>query len=305
MLVAKKAGNIPKLNLKLEIRPNSYYYFMVLRIMDNTTYVYILAHVKSDMSWLGEMGNAVLVDSWISLAALFIASFVASFSSTSFGAGGSLLLVSMATVLPISVVVPMHACVTFVGNLSRWALLHRFVDYTVVLPFIIGTAIGIVLAAPLVGQIPVYAWQFLLGTFLLGAVWWKPRGLNAEGKHYSWQCGVITSFLSVFVGATKPLLVALFGQRFAEHRNVVATSNACSAFPHIGKIILFSAVGGAFYQYWWLIVTLIFANTMGAVAGKHLTISTTGDWLSLIFKIFVTALSVNLLAMGLGISPWS
>ena len=241
----------------------------------------------------------MLVDNWASLTALFIASFVASFASNSFGAGGSLLLVSMATFLPISVVVPMHACVAFVGNLSRWASLHRFVDYKIVLPFVIGTAIGIVLAAPLVGQIPMYAWQFLLGAFLLGAVWWKPRGLNAEGQHHFWQCGVITSFLSVFVGATKPLFVALFGQQFAEHRNVVATSNACSTFPHIGKIILFSAIGGAFFQYWWLIIMLIFANIMGALLGKRMIISTTGDWPHLIIKVFITVLSINLLATGL------
>ncbi|MEM9625258.1 MAG: sulfite exporter TauE/SafE family protein [Pseudomonadota bacterium] len=233
------------------------------------------------------------------------ASFLASFASTSLGAGGSLLLVSMATALPISVVIPLHACVSFVGNLNRWAILHSFVDYRILLPFAFGTVIGVGLASPFLGALSENAWQIILGAFLVVATWWKPQGLKADGSFYPWLCGIIASFMSVFVGATKPLVATLLGQRLADHKNVVGTSNACATLPHLGKIVLFSAFGSAFLHYWWLALLLIAAGLIGVILGRRVLISSYTDQLKRLLKLFVTGLGLNLLLIGLEIAPWS
>ena len=233
------------------------------------------------------------------------ASFLASFASTSVGAGGSLLLVSMATTLPIAIVIPLHACVSLVGNFNRWMILHQFVDYRILIPFAVGTVIGVGLAGPFLGKLPESAWQILLGTFLVVATWWKPKGLNAEGSYYPWFCGVIASFLSVFVGATKPLVVTLLGHRLTDHKNVVGTANACATLPHFGKIVLFSAFGSAFLDHWWLIILLIAAGAVGVLVGRRLLISTYADQLRQAMKIFITGLGLNLLLTGLKVAPWS
>lgn len=251
-------------------------------------------------------GYAVLVESSIpSIAALLGASLLASFASTSLGAGGSLLLASMATVLPAAVVIPVHACVTLAGNLNRWALLRRLVDYKVLVPFASGTAIGLILAYPFIGRISDAALQIILGLFLLIAAWWRPRNLNADGPNYPLQCGIVTSFLSVFVGATKPMLTALFGQRFDDHKIVVATSNACATLQHAGKIGVFSIASFAFLQYWQLIMALIVASAIGAILGRLFTFWANPDKLKLVFRVLVTVLAVNVLATGLGLHPWS
>ncbi len=246
-----------------------------------------------------------MIEDWVSIAIMCGASFLASFASTSLGAGGSLLLVSMATALPISLVIPLHACVSFVGNLNRWAILHKFVDYRILIPFALGTIIGIGLASPFLGALPESTWQIILGAFLVVATWWKPRGLNAEGRFYPWLCGVVASFMSVFVGATKPLVATLLGQRLNDHKNVVGTSNACATLPHLGKIALFSAFGSAFLDYWWLALLLIMAGMAGVVIGRRVLISSYTDQLKQLLRLFVTGLGLNLLLIGLEIAPWS
>ncbi len=246
-----------------------------------------------------------MVEGWEQVAIMCGASFLASFASTAIGAGGSLLLVSMATSLPISIVIPLHASVSFVGNVNRWVVINRFVDYRVVVPFALGTVIGVGLASPLIGKLPESAWKLLLGAFLLVATWWKPRGLQADGRHFAWICGAVASFMSVFVGATKPLVATLLGQRFEDHRIVVGTTSACATLPHLGKIVLFTAFGSAFLDYWRLGLGLVLAGVAGVLLGRHVLVSADVGRLRKILKIFVTALAVNLLLIGLEIAPWS
>lgn len=246
-----------------------------------------------------------LVDDPVALVLMCGASFVAAFASTTIGAGGSLLLLSIATSLPISAAIPVHAAVSFVGNLSRWAILHRFIDYRVVLVFAAGAVVGVLLAAPFVNRIPTWAWQVLLGTFLLLTTWWKPKRLRADGPLYPGICGVVASFMSVFVGATKPFVAALLGQRMADHKAVVGTTNACATLPHLGKIFLFTALGTSLFDYGGLVGALIASSFVGIFLGRHVLIRDRGDWLRLGLKIFTTVLGINLLFIGLGLSPWN
>jgi uncharacterized membrane protein YfcA len=233
------------------------------------------------------------------------ASFLAAFASTTIGAGGSLLLISIATMLPINVAIPVHAAVSFTGNLSRWAILHRFIDYKVVLAFAFGVVIGLALAAPLIGEIPTSAWQALLGAFLLVSTWWKPHTLNATGKYYSWACGVVVSFMSVFVGATKPFIATLLGHRMDDHKAVVGTTNACATLPHLGKIFIFAVIGASVLDYGWLIAWLVLAGILGTFVGRYVLIRENANRLRLLLKLFTTLLGVNLLLSGLGLSPWN
>jgi uncharacterized membrane protein YfcA len=207
--------------------------------------------------------------------------------------------------LPISVAIPVHAAVSFTGNLSRWAILHRFVDYGIVLVFAFGAVLGLALAAPLIDEIPTSAWQALLGTFLLASTWWKPRSLNASGQFYSWVCGVVVSFMSVFVGATKPFIAALLGQRMDDHKAVVGTTNACATLPHLGKIFIFAALGKSVLDYGWLITWLVFASILGTVSGRYVLVRENTSRLRFVLKLFTTLLGANLLLSGFGLSPWN
>ena len=238
-------------------------------------------------------------------ALIFISCFIASVASTTVGAGGSLLLLSIAAAYPVQIAIPLHAVVSFAGNLNRWIFLHRFIDYKVVLLFAAGAVAGILLAAPLVNKVPPWSWQILLGSFLLLSTWWKPNKLNAAGRLFPYICGLVASFLSVFVGATKVFVASLLGQRFSDHKQVIGTTNACATLPHLGKIILFTSIGVAVFDHYLLILGLIAVNIVGVLVGRMILIEDKAGRLRTLLKVVSTVLGINLILLGLDLSPWN
>ncbi|MEM7043565.1 MAG: TSUP family transporter, partial [Pseudomonadota bacterium] len=159
-------------------------------------------------------------------AILVITAFLAALLSTSIGAGGGLLLLGLANFMPASAVIPTHASVMLFGSLFGWNLLRESADHKVITPFVLGSIIGLGLAASFVGKLSHHTLSLILAGFLLITTWIRlPQSLTLS-RHYSWQCGLVSSFLSVFVGATRPMLLTMFSKTFDDHKTVVATVNA-------------------------------------------------------------------------------
>src|SRR5262245_8419047 len=77
-------------------------------------------------------------------AGLTVASFAASFIAVFTGAaGGVVLLALMAVVMPPAVVVPVHTVVMLGSGVTRSMIMWRHVMRWTVLPFVIGSAIGL------------------------------------------------------------------------------------------------------------------------------------------------------------------
>lgn len=235
---------------------------------------------------------------------LLATSFLAALLSTSIGAGGGLLLVGLATVLPAATVIPTHASIMLAGSFFSWNLLRKFANYAMILPFVIGSIIGLGLAAPFVGSLDHDALALILGSFLLLSTWCRFPLSLAQSRHYPWQCGLLTSFLSVFVGATRPMLLTMFGRTFDDHKVVVATVNACAALQHVGKLAVFAAVGAAFVGNWQIIAILIVMTMLGSWCGRHILITAGQDKLKLATKLLITGLAINLILDATGVTVW-
>jgi len=226
---------------------------------------------------------------------LVLLTFISGFLSTSLGAGGGLLLVGIASVMPAQHVVPIHACIMLVVSFFQWWLLRKKVDYEIFKPFIVGGCFGMMLAVPLIGLIEEHTLKFLLGTFLLLTTWFRLPRAFAQNKNYPWQCGIVSSYLGVFVGATRPMLMTLFGSRFNSHQVIVATTTACASVQHAGKLVVFASAGIAFTNFWLEIVTLIAVSAVGAWLGRNLLFSSNGDHLKIAVKLLISVLAVNLI----------
>lgn len=249
--------------------------------------------------------ESVLLAEFASLSGVFLllTAFLAALLSTSVGAGGGLLILGMATVLPAPVVIPAHASVMMFGSFSGWLLLRNYPDYALLSIFIFGAVVGLIFAIPLIGWLNEAVMQFVLGSFLLATTWYRIPASLAGSKHYPWQCGLVSSFLSVMVGATRPMLLTLFGKRIDDHKVVVATTNACAALQHVGKLILFASFSAAFLQYWAIIGVLIVVTLLGAWCGRFVLISVGQRQLKLALKVLITGLALNLLVTALGLVP--
>jgi len=236
---------------------------------------------------------------------LVLAAFFAALLSTSVGAGGGLLLVGLATFMPAGAVIPSHAAIMLFGSFYSWGILRESTDNASIGPFVIGSIIGLVLAVPLLGKLSDNLLSLILATFLLLTTWIKlPQSLAFSG-HYTWLCGLISSFLSVFVGAMRPMLLTMFSNMFEDHRVVVATVNACAALQHLGKMAVFLSTGALFLEAWDLIILLIFTTMAGSWCGRYVLVTTGQAKLKTALKLLITGLAIHLVLDAIAWTPWA
>lgn len=104
---------------------------------------------------------------------LFAASFVGSFITVALGIGGGVILLAiMATLLPPAALIPVHGIVQFGSNITRAAILARHTHWPPVAAFAVGTLIGVILGGMMAVELPPWAVQIGVGTFV---IWSVPR----------------------------------------------------------------------------------------------------------------------------------
>lgn len=232
---------------------------------------------------------------------LVAVAFLISIWNTSVGPSGAVTFVAMATILPTAVVVPIHAVTETAANVVRTAVLREFIDWRFVLPFALGGLLGFAVGIPLLNEISLSETflQLILGTFILVVTWVPLARLTPEKGIFAGAGGAISSFLTLFVGATAPLVAATIGQRHQDHRKVIGTSAVCMFFQHSFKIPVFGLLGFSFGAYANLLLFLVAATTIGTLIGRQLLINVPLRLIKAIFKTVITLLALNLLRQGL------
>ena len=220
--------------------------------------------------------------------------------NTSVGPSGAVTFATMATLLPTPIVVPIHAATETAANIIRTLLLSKFVDWRFVGPFAFAGLFGFALGIPLIhlASSSQNVMQIILGSFILIATWIPLTRLAPEKGFFPAAGGIVTSFLTLFVGATTPLVAATIGQRHDDHRVVLATSAACMLYQHMAKIPIFGVLGFPFGQHLVFLCYLILATTLGTYLGRHLLLKLPMHIVRPIFKLVITALAGQLLYTG-------
>ncbi len=216
------------------------------------------------------IGGTVLDTSGFALLAGV--SFLGSFIAGALGlGGGTLVLATMAMVLPPVVLIPVHGVVQLGSNLGRAVLLARQVMTHILPAFMIGTIIGAGVGGQLVVTLPTPLLRAVLALFILYAVWAPKIQASNPGKRTFFSVGLGGAFVTMFVGATGPLVAPFAAAASDERQRVVATHAALMVIQHGLKIITFGILGFAFGPYVPLLATLLafgFAGTW--VGGKVL-----------------------------------
>jgi len=235
--------------------------------------------------------------SMIAWAMLILSTLLSSMLSVSVGAGGPILFATMVAVLPLSVVVPLHACVLFLSSINQWMMLKKYIDYSALFAFSSGAVIGLILVWPFIGELPEIALQLIFSVFLLMITWTDVSAFILRIPILF--LGTVTSFFSALIGVTRPAVVSSFASYLNDHKVVVATTNACVSIQHGGKIVLFLIVGIGFTHYWRLILILALANIIGVFIGKQLLFTVSPRVLKSGLKILITAIAMSLLVEAL------
>ncbi|NHF73876.1 sulfite exporter TauE/SafE family protein [Paracoccus xiamenensis] len=199
---------------------------------------------------------------------LLLASFAASFITVAFGiGGGALTLAVMATLVPPAALIPTHGVIQIGSNLGRAAVTFRHIFWPALPAFTLGSVIGAGIGGSLAISLPPAWVQIGIGGFVI----WSVLGRPPKGvRDWPLTVGVISSFLTMFFGATG-LFVAVFtkSQKLPRHDHV-ATHAALMTVQHGIKTIAFGLLGFAFSEWWGFVIAMIAAGFLGTLAGKRL-----------------------------------
>lgn len=229
-------------------------------------------------------------------AGLIMLAALTSLMTASLGIGGGVLLLAvMTTVMPVAALIPVHGMVQFGSNANRAALTRRHTDWPMVGWFCLGAVAGAGVATLVVVQLPLQIIQLAVGLFILFLVWGsKPRvrEMRPLGRTVA---GGITTFLSMFVGATGPLVAAFVHRNNFHKLQITATFASCMTFQHVLKLAVFSAVGFQFLDWLPLIVAMIVSGFAGTWLGLRLLTRISSTGFVRVFKWVLTLLALRLL----------
>ena len=233
---------------------------------------------------------------WPAALLLVAVSFVTSVITAAVGIGGGIALIAvMASVMPPLAVVPIHGVVQLGSNLGRAVVQRRHLDWSIVLWFALGTLIGALAGGGIVVSLPGTALRIVLGLFVLYAVWGPKPKLPATRGPIFLLGGVITAFLTMFVGATGPFSAAILPRERMRKAAIVGTHAANMTVQHALKIVVFGLLGFAFGPWLPLLAAMIATGFLGTLAGTRLLDRLPERAFATGFKWVLTALALNLL----------
>ena len=214
--------------------------------------------------------------------------------------GGTLMLVTMALFLPPAVLIPVHGVVQFGSNFGRTVLMVRDVLSSIIPVFLIGTILGAVIGGHLVINLPTSLLQAILAFFILYATWAPKFQASSSGKRTFFGVGTIGAFVTMFVGATGPLIAPFVAAASKERQQVVATLAMLMAIQHGFKIVAFGLLGFAFGPYIPLLVGLLAFGFAGTWSGKLVLNRLPEQIFRVGLKTILTLLSLRLLYSAAG-----
>jgi uncharacterized membrane protein YfcA len=212
------------------------------------------------------------------------------------GIGGGLVLLSvMASFLPPVIVIPIHGVVQLGSNAGRAALLRGQIDRRILVPFALGSVLGIVVGAKLFVALPTPILQIILGVFVLACVWLpKLETAHIPDRAFS-VVGIVGSFCTMFVGATGPFVASFITPERLPRHAVVATHAACMTVQHTLKVIAFGLLGFVVVPWLPLLAAMIGAGFLGTMLGKRLLDRLPHEVFAQAFKIILSVLALRLL----------
>lgn len=207
---------------------------------------------------------------WV-FALMCVISFIGSTMASTLGlGGGALVLAVMALFFPPAALIPLHGVVQVGSNITRACLMRREIVTRLLPVFVLGSVVGALTGAQLVISLPIPLLQMVLALFIVYAAW-SPgfRGGQPSGVKF-FGVGMLGAFVTMFVGATGPLIAPFAATVSSDRRVVVATHAAFMSFQHGLKIVAFGVLGFAFWPYVPFLTAMIVFGFFGNVFGRRI-----------------------------------
>lgn len=231
---------------------------------------------------------------------LLLASAITSGITASLGAGGGVMMLAlMALWLPPAAIIPVHGVVQLGSNAGRVAMSIRHIDWKIILAFAPGVLLGTLAGAWLLVALPPWVWQLTIALFVLYLCWGPKLPALALGRGGVFIASAVTTFISLFVGATGPLVAAFIKQMHKDRFVTIATFAMAMTLQHLPKALVFGVAGFLFRDWLWLIGGMILCGFAGTWIGLRLLSRLSNRHFHSIFNLVLTLLALRLLWLAL------
>jgi uncharacterized protein len=208
--------------------------------------------------------------------------------------GGVIMLAAMASLLPPAAVIPVHAVVQLGSNAGRMLVMRQWVDTTRLVPFILGSIVGIAIGGSLAINLPGEALRLVLGLFILQTIWLPIAAMAAIKGRGLALGGAIASFLTMLVGATGPYVSAILRPLGLGKEGLIATHAAAMTAQHGLKMLAFGLLGFAFAPWLPLVAAMIAAGFLGTLVGRHWLGRLSQHHFDRLIQVVLTVLALDL-----------
>lgn len=194
-----------------------------------------------------------------------------------------------------AIVVAVHGVVQLGSNAGRTIIQRRYAVWPTVARFAVGSLLGVGLGAYVFTALPERVLLGVLGCFILAMVWLpKPKipGLASAGVFVG---GAISSFLTLFVGATGPFVQSIFVALGFDRKQIVATHAVCMTIQHGLKVVAFGALGFSFREWLLLLVAMIASGFLGTWLGTKLLERLPEQLFQVLLKAILSVIALDLL----------
>lgn len=216
--------------------------------------------------------------------------------TAAFGIGGGVtLLALMGPIVPVAALIPVHGVVQLGSNVGRAWHLRRFAARSVVVPFLVGGLAGAVLGALLVVELPDALLKLILGAFILAMIWLKLPAIPFGSPPVLAMGGLVSTFATMFVGATGPLVSAMLARSFTDKEHLVSNTAIAMSVQHALKVGAFGALGFAFWQWFPMIAAMIATGYLGTIGGARILARFPEATFRRAFKVLLTVLALDLI----------
>jgi len=212
--------------------------------------------------------------------------------------GGTALLAVMGLGMPVASLMPVHGMVQLGSNLSRTLIQRMYVVWPLVLWFLLGSAVGIALGAPLAAAIPDSLARIALALFILWTVFHKRSEAKPTNKLFFVIGGGISSIGTMIVGATGPMVAGLVSSQGLKRQPLIATHATCMVLQHGLKILAFGLMGFAWATWLPVLIAMIISGALGTWLGSRLLDNLPEKLFRVVFRVTMLLLSLQLLWQG-------
>lgn len=226
-------------------------------------------------------------------------SFFASAVTAAFSIGGGLTLIAvMSALFPPAAVVPVHGVAQLSSNLSRASLQYKKIIWPIVGWFCVGAGVGVAVGGQLAVSLPAFVLRFGVAGFILFSVWGPKLKGFAPGNKTTMATGAVSTFLTMFFGATGPIVATMLSAFHLDRLSRVATHGAMMVVQHGLKIAVFGILGFAYREWIFVILLIIGSGILGTLLGTRLLHKMSEEIFAAGFKWLLSLIAVYLIIAG-------